>query len=143
MKNGVVNACLVIGLIFFLEVIGVKIFELVKSEEHMKHITVTNRDHDTELHLQVGDELTVRLEAIPGTGYSWNISEGDEGMLSLIGDPVFERSGVQVLGGVEQQIFRFRATSPGTRRLEFEYRRPWDKVKTATKSYSIKLLIDE
>jgi predicted secreted protein len=109
----------------------------------MKHLMVTDRDHDAEFHLRVGDELTVRLEAIPGTGYSWKISGNDEGVLSHVGEPIFERSDGQVLGGVEQQIFCFRVTSSGVSRLELEYGRPWDKPGTAMKSFSIKVIAEE
>lgn len=109
----------------------------------MKQITLTDRDRDAKFHLRVGDELIVRLEAIPGTGFSWRISGDHEEVLTHVGEPVFERSGAQALGGVEQQVFRFRVKSSGRHQLEFEYRRPWEKSGTAVKSYSVKLQIDE
>jgi predicted secreted protein len=109
----------------------------------MKRLVVTERDQNAEFHLRLGDELTVRLEVIPGTGYSWKISENDEGVLSHLGEPIFERSDSQVLGGVEQQIFRFRVTSSGVRQLELKYGRPWEKPGKAIKSFSIRVIAEE
>ena len=117
--------------------------EPVRKEDYMKRLIATERDHDAEFRLHVGDELTVRLKVIPGTGYSWKISGDDEEVLSLVGEPVFEKSGAQVLGGVEQQVFCFRVKSSGVRQLEFEYRRPWEKPGTAMKSFSITMITEE
>jgi predicted secreted protein len=109
----------------------------------MKRLTVTDQDHGAQYRLHVGDELVVRLEAIPGTGYSWMISGVDEGVLSQIGEPVFERSNKQVLGGVEQQVFSFRVLSSGVHRLELVYRRSWEKSGTGNKSFSITVIAEE
>jgi predicted secreted protein len=109
----------------------------------MKHLIVTDKDHGAEFSLHVGDELVVRLEAIPGTGYSWIISGDNEGVLSQISEPIFEKSGKPALGEVEQQVFSFRALSTGVRRLQWLYRRPWEKQETGTKSFFITVVVEK
>lgn len=104
----------------------------------MPSMTISEQDQGSELRVRVGDELTVRLSVIPGTGYSWNVSGEGRGVLVEIGEPTFEKtSGVRRLGAPEQQVFRFRAGSAGVRQLQLEYRRPWDKSATAAKMFSI------
>jgi predicted secreted protein len=142
-KSVVMQAFLIVGFYFVVGVLSTEVPTPVRNVEHMKHITVTDRDNGTELRLHLGDELIVRLEAIPGTGYSWKISEGAEEMLNQVGKSVFEKSSTQLLGGVEQQVFRFRVKASGICQLKFEYCRPWDKSGIAAKSYFLKLHIEK
>lgn len=109
----------------------------------MKHLIVTEQNKGAEFCLHLEDELEVRLEAVPGTGYSWIISGDDEGVLSQIGEPVFEKSGEPVLGGAEQQVFSFRALSTGVRRLQWLYRRPWEKPETSIKPFYITVIVEK
>jgi inhibitor of cysteine peptidase len=106
----------------------------------MQRVTVTERENNSDLRLQVGDELIVRLEANPGSGYSWSVVGEEGGVLNLAGEPTFEKSGERRLGGVEQQVFTFRAQSAGMRMLRLEYRRPWEKQAPAAKTFSIHVI---
>ena len=94
--------------------------------------------------MHVGDELTVRLPATPGTGYSWNVSGEGGGVLAEISKPDFEKtSGTRKLGAPEQQVFRFRVGSAGVRQLRLEYRRPWDKLGMAAKTFLITIVAQQ
>jgi predicted secreted protein len=105
--------------------------------------TITEQNNQTELHLHVGDKLIVRLESIPGTGFSWIVVGEAAGVLRQTGEPVFERSGERKMGGVEHQVFSFEVTSKGLLGLQMEYRRPWEKTGTANKSFSIRVMVEE
>jgi predicted secreted protein len=109
----------------------------------MTRVIVTEQNSNAEFRLHMGDELIVRLDAIPGTGYAWIVLGEVEGVLSQIGEPVFEKSGERAMGAVEQQVFTFHIKSTGVHRLELEYRRPWEKPGTATKSFSITVIAEE
>ena len=109
----------------------------------MTRLIVTEQNNNAEFRLHVGDELIVRLEAIPGTGYSWIVLGDNDEVLSQIGESVFEKSDEQMVGGVEQQIFSFRVKSTGVRLLELEYRRSWEKHGEAIKSLSIRVITEE
>jgi predicted secreted protein len=109
----------------------------------MKQLIVTDRDNNAEFHLHVGDEVTLRLKVIPGTGYSWKITGFEEELLSAIGEPVFQKSGSQLIGGEEQQVFYFRVKSSGVGQLKFDYLRNWEKPGTALKSFTITVIAEE
>jgi predicted secreted protein len=109
----------------------------------MANLIVTEQHNNTQVRLHVGDRLTVRLEAIPGTGYSWIVKGEVGGVLNQTGEPAFERSGERVMGGVEQQVFSFQVKANGAAGLELEYRRPWEKSATASKSFSIRVIAEE
>ncbi len=110
----------------------------------MSSMTISEQDQGSELRVHVGDELTLSLSTIPGTGYSWNVSSEDREILAEISQPTFEKTtDVHKLGAPEQQIFHFRVGSAGTRQLQLEYRRPWDKLEMAAKTFSITIVAQE
>jgi len=104
-------------------------------------ITLTEQDHGREVPLTIGGILTLKLECVPGTGYSWDIVRNNRYLLELQGEPQFEstRRGVLV-GGVEHQIFRFRALAAGRDILELNYKRKWEKD-APVKTYGVTILI--
>ena len=105
--------------------------------------SIVTEDHDrAELHLHVGDELVIRLEAIPGTGYSWVVSGPGGGILQQVGEPRFEKADQKTMGGAEKQVLTFRVESAGKQTLELEYRRAWEKPGTAKKSFSVKAIVE-
>jgi predicted secreted protein len=103
---------------------------------------VTLSDDGRDVILKTGRSLIVRLEAIPGTGYGWQIVRNGEPQLQLEGAPRFEpRSNVEA-GGVEDEVFRFRAQATGVAELECVYRRPWEKQGPGAKRFTIRIVIE-
>jgi predicted secreted protein len=101
------------------------------------NMTLTEKDNGTQVQVSNGDIVTLRLEAIPGTGYSWQIAENKPDLLKPLGKPEYEESKSKLIGGVEHQIFRFKAVSPGTVILKLLYFREWEKGKAPEKSYQV------
>lgn len=101
------------------------------------NMTLTEKDNGAHVQVSNGDIVTVRLEAIPGTGYSWQIAENDPDLLKPLGKPEYEESKSKLIGGVEYQIFRFKALFPGTTLLKLLYYREWEKGKAPEKSYQV------
>ena len=108
----------------------------------MTNLNVTDAANSSEIRLHMGDELTVRLESIPGTGYSWEVSRDTGEVLSQLDEPVYEKVQQPKLGGVQLQVFRFRAQLSGVHRLRLEYRRPWDKTGPGKKVFSITVIVN-
>ncbi len=101
------------------------------------NITLTEKDNESQVQVSRGSTVTLRLESIPGTGYSWYIEQNNPDLLEPLGKPEFEESKSKLLGGVEYQIFRFKAQSPGTNILKLLYIRKWEKEKPPEKVYRI------
>ncbi len=106
-------------------------------------VTATEKENGTQLELHRNDVLTLRLECIPGTGYSWQISRNDAGILKPPDKPEYERPDKQkALGGVEYGVFRFIASAKGTNVLELQYKRVWEKDKAPLKTFRITVRVD-
>lgn len=102
-------------------------------------MTFTTQDNGREVMVPVGSSVIVRLEAIPGTGYGWQLVQSGSPRLQLEGPPVFEPRNRVEEGGIEDEVFRFRVRLSGTTDLEFHYRRPWDRQASAARVFRIRL----
>lgn len=102
-------------------------------------MTVTTEDDGREITIPVGTSVIVRLEAIPGTGYGWQLVRNGSPQLHLEAAPVFEPRSNLEAGGVEDEVFQFRIQLPGTADLEFHYRRSWDKQTPAAKTFRVRI----
>jgi predicted secreted protein len=92
--------------------------------------------------MPAGSVVVLRLEAMPGTGYGWQVVRNGSPLLQPEGLPVFEPRSKMEAGGVEDEVFRFRVSMPGTADLEFHYRRPWDTQGPAAKTFRIRITSD-
>jgi inhibitor of cysteine peptidase len=104
-------------------------------------VTVTDKDNGREIGIGTGGTLILRLEAEPGTGYSWQVVQIDRDLLKAQGEPVFEEPEREQPGGTQHQVFRFTAQAPGLAVLKLEYRRTWEKGVAPAKTFSVKLNI--
>ena len=107
----------------------------------LDNVTATDLDNGGKVQIKVGGILTLRLEAIPGTGYSWEVVQNNLNLLKPLGESKFEETESGKLGAVEYQIFHFRALAPGTNILKLHYVRKWEKEAIPIKIYSITVQI--
>ncbi len=85
---------------------------------------LTRADDGTTVSAHEGDEILVRLAENATTGYRWEIDRS-EGPVALVADDYRLAPDVQVGGGGTREL-RFRATGPGTARLELKHWQPWE-----------------
>jgi predicted secreted protein len=109
------------------------------AESSLKALILTVQDDGREISVPVGNTVVVRLEAIPGTGYGWQVVRNGSPQLRQEGAPVFEPKHRGGEGGTEDEVFQFRVQRPGTTDLEFQYRRPLDSQSTAIKTFKIRI----
>lgn len=90
-------------------------------------VVVTEADAGKPVALVVGQEVVVRVQGNPSTGYAWSQVPVDGSILAT-GVAVFESdekpAGMVGVGGTE--VLRFRATAVGTETLTLRYARPWE-----------------
>lgn len=118
---------------------GVSQTERPHAQGESATVTVTEKDDTGHVEISKDAFLEVKMDCIPGTGYSWQIVRNDSGLLKQEGEPVFERQEPEgdKVGGIESQIFRFKAISRGRNTLELHYARTWEKRVAPQKTYRI------
>ena len=122
--------------------------EIVKEREPLiamastsSQITLTEQDTERVISVDPGALIILRLEAVPGTGFGWQIVEGGFPELQLESSPAFEPKSQKEAGGAEDEVFRFRAKEKGRVNLELHYRRPWEKNVSPLKFFRIQVII--
>ncbi len=83
-----------------------------------------------------GQVLGINLEANPSTGYSWEVSTTNPGILQQTGEPEF-KSDSTLVGAPARQLIRFKVIAPGECKLELIYHRPWEKGTPPERSFSV------
>jgi inhibitor of cysteine peptidase len=91
----------------------------------MSEITLTQNDRGGSFEASPGDEVLIRLEENPTTGYRWALDEVDERVLDPT-DTDYSMSGEAGIGGGGVRTFAFTARSPGTTRVRLQLRQEWD-----------------
>lgn len=105
-------------------------------------VPLTEQDNGRQVSIPVGTQIVLRLEAVPGTGYGWQMVGKASPQLQLEGAPVFESKSQEEAGGPEDEVFHFRAQVPGEVDLEFHYRRPWEKEIPSTRRFSFHVIVE-
>ena len=103
-------------------------------------IIVTEADAGRELKAAIGDRIIVRLGAQLGTGTSWQPEYDPAPQLAPMTSTTVGGTGVP--GAPQLQEFTYEVREAGARGLVFVYRRPWEKRKPPTRTFSIRLTID-
>jgi inhibitor of cysteine peptidase len=82
---------------------------------------LTRADADSEQSATVGEEIVVRLEEAPTTGYRW---QPETAGLELLEDRYDPPSGSH--GGTGYRVLRYRASTAGSAEVQAVERRPWE-----------------
>jgi len=92
--------------------------------------SLTEADNGRQITVKTGGAITLTLDSNPTTGYSWQVMEIDNTILSQQGDPEYKQtSGTEgLVGAGGTETFRFKATGTGTTTLKMGYMRPWESV---------------
>ncbi len=86
--------------------------------------------------VSTGEVLGINLEANPSTGYSWEVSATNRGILQQMGEPEFKTDS-NLVGAPARELIRFKVIAPGECKLELIYHRPWEKDTPPERSFSV------
>lgn len=92
----------------------------------MSNSTLTGSDDGRTIEVKTGDEISIRLEENPTTGYRWAVEQMDESILELQNSDYEKRQDSAIGGGGERRL-TFRARQAGTTRLLLKNQREWEK----------------
>ncbi len=84
--------------------------------------------------VQVGRQFAIDLEAIPGAGYMWEVSQHPI-ELELVSQEVVAIS--REIGGNSTQRFLLVAHQPGDYSLAFQLKRKWEKDPVRISEFSV------
>jgi predicted secreted protein len=117
--------------------------ELMDDLNRDAELEVGAADNGRTLELAAGEVLVVSLDSNPTTGYGWEVSEIDEGILSQEGEPVYVQGGAEGMvgaGGVE--TYRFMASGSGKATLTLIYHRAWEEGVEPLETFSVDIVVD-
>jgi predicted secreted protein len=89
---------------------------------------------------RIGTPVSIRLQSVPSSGAIWYAAATDPGGELTALDPI-ARSAAP--GGQVEQVFEFRATAPGTYRLQFELKRIWEPDVRGRRLFTVHMQPDE
>jgi predicted secreted protein len=84
--------------------------------------------------VKVGQRFAIDLEAIPGAGYMWELTQPPH-ELELVSQEVVAIS--KAIGGNSTQRFSLVAHQPGNYSLAFQLKRSWEKEPARTSEFLI------
>ncbi len=103
-------------------------------------VRLDDSDNGRELEVRTGQEIIVSLESNPTTGYTWEISNIEDGIMEQVGKTVFESS-TDLVGSGGIQVFRFKACGTGEVVLDLVYHRSWEKEVKPARTFSLKITV--
>jgi len=123
--------------VFFVALIAGAMTGAGRDMNSAADIVVTDHDNASVVTMARHQKLVVRLEAQPGTGYSWEPEAIS--ILRFASAEVEDGSGA--LGGSVTQKFVFVAIASGEEQLAFSYRRPWEKGAEPARKFAIRVKV--
>lgn len=104
--------------------------------------TVTEAESGTEIDLESGDRLEIKLESNATTGFEWVIAEGSLEYVSLVNES-YEAPDTDLVGAPGEQTFVLEAEERGAGVLRLEYIRPFDDPVVPEKVVEYIVIIDD
>jgi predicted secreted protein len=97
---------------------------------------------DDAIELRVGEEYSVRLAGLGTAGYRWEplLEEGPGiALVHPVGGDANE--GDEAIGASADEVFAVQANRPGTARIRFVQRRPWERDEPPANEHTIQLRV--
>lgn len=108
------------------------------ADMNIKSIELTERrDNGKTVNLPVDGSLTVTLDTVTGTGYSWHLVKNDSGLMTVVERNLSEKGEKRLLGRTQCFSIKLRAIHPGTDVIELQYKRGWEHEIPPLKVFSI------
>jgi predicted secreted protein len=104
---------------------------------------INPKDNTKNVNLSIGQNIIVRLDANPSTGYRWEIVDNDEDLLPLISRDYQQREaapGMVGVGGIES--LTFKAIKKGQLTLKLQYTRAMPNPDDTVEQYEMKVIIE-
>uniref|UniRef100_A9A684 Proteinase inhibitor I42 chagasin domain-containing protein n=1 Tax=Methanococcus maripaludis (strain C6 / ATCC BAA-1332) TaxID=444158 RepID=A9A684_METM6 len=97
----------------------------------------------TEEKMVIGENITIKLDENPTTGYAWNYSISDDSKIEVLSDEYIQDDvddGIVGAGGVHE--WTFNATESGEVEITFDYYRSWEGIENSVNTVVYKITIE-
>ena len=91
------------------------------------------QDPGVPIKIRPGKEFSILLVSNPSTGFGWKITlPVDQQTIKLLGSH-YVAPQKTMIGAPGQEVYEFRAMTPGETKVDFVYRRPWEPKTVSTR----------
>jgi inhibitor of cysteine peptidase len=104
--------------------------------------TYSEADNGQSIDLVVGQEILVKLEGNPTTGYTWELDQEASSGMEQVGEPDY-KAGSFAIGSGGQYKFRFKAVETGQQTLHLKYWRIFEPDTPPIETFGLKINISE
>jgi len=109
-----------------------------KAEEgrnEVESMVLTKEDSGRNIVVHPGDQIEIRLEENPTTGYRWAQEKADEAVIQLVGTD-FRLPQEPLVGQGGMRSFHFEATGPGEAVISLKYWQKWEGESSVTERFN-------
>jgi predicted secreted protein len=114
--------------------------EILQIKFNNHEVIVDKNFNEKEVILNLLDTLVIKLEVQFSTGYIWKIRRYDQNLV-LLNNELLKLQNSIMIGGTENQIFRFIAIQPGKAKIELKYVRPWKQKDSFSQTFKLKVFV--
>lgn len=106
--------------------------------------TLTGKNNGDNLNLKINDEIEIKLESNPTTGYSWVLSKTvDDTIVSVTGPKFIESDKDEELVGVGgYETFTLKAISSGKTDIILNYEKSWEEGAEPIDTFKITISVE-
>jgi len=106
--------------------------------------TLTEKNNGDSINLKINDNLEIKLESNPTTGYSWFLSDKVDSTIVSVTDPEFiePKKDKELVGAGGYEIFTIKAISKGKTSIILNYERPWEEEVEPIETFEITISVD-
>lgn len=101
----------------------------------MPTISLSDADNHQSFDVETGNEILIRVEESPATGYRWTLDQLDQTVITLQGTDFSSVSAG--VGGGGERVLTFKAQRPGTTQLALKLWRDWEGDNSVVKRFEI------
>lgn len=101
------------------------------------------KDAGSTVVIQSGETLTISLQGNPSTGYMWEVTHVDEGILAQTGKAEFIPDSEDRRGAGGRVMIRFKAVHTGETTLMLIYHRSFEKNRPPLKTFEVTVSVEE
>lgn len=110
---------------------------LVYAQAKDDNVVFTEKDHNKEVKVKVGDVIQIELEMLSSAGYWWHIDNLDSEHLELLSEK--SKSLSDKIGAPVLEIWTFKVKKKGNTKIRMDHFRKWEGIGTSNKNFLIKL----